>query len=325
MSSVHWFHEIVSSKLPVLIATHENPDGDCLGSALALALALKNNGVSVSVVNKDPIPENYLYLAGSQDILLPASLNANFETVIVVDCTDLDRLGFDLGQICNNIKQIINIDHHVSNTYFGKYNHVEPNVSATGEIIYKILEEVAVPITPEIATALYTALVTDSGSFQYESTSPETLLIASKLLACGADLGLIRKNLWENTSLKSIKVLQLALNSLELTAQGKLAWISLKKEQLEAIGATSQDLEGLVNYPRSIAGVEVGILFKEVEHQTVRVSFRSKEYFDVNVLAKAFGGGGHKRAAGCTIKAPLEEAIKEVTSTAEKMLVEVKR
>lgn len=325
MNSVHWLQEIIAKKQPVLIATHENPDGDCLGSGLALAQALKDKGLQVSVVNKDPIPENYFYLAGSQDILLPASSNIDFPVAIVVDCSDLERLGFDLKQICGGLEKIINIDHHVSNTFFGDYNFVDTNVSATGEIIYKILEKAAIPISSEIATALYTAIVTDSGSFQYESTSPETLMIASKLLAAGANLSQIRKNLWDNTPLVSIKALQLALNSLNLSADGKLAWVSLEKAQLDRIGATSKHLDGLVNFPRSIAGVEVGILFKEIEYEMVRVSFRSKEYFDVNTLAKAFGGGGHKRAAGCTIKAPLNQAIQEVIAVAEKMLAEIQR
>lgn len=310
-------NELIAKRQPVLITTHEAPDGDCIGSALALALALRQKGLKVSVVNKDPVPETLTFLAGSQEVLLPASLSTEFEVAIIVDCTDLGRLGFELPQ---GETQLINIDHHVSNTSFGTYNYVNPKASATGEIIYNLLKEIDVEIRPDIATALYTSLVTDSGSFQYENTSPETLRIAAELLENGAETNIIRQYLWENKPLPAIKALQAALNSLTTAADGKLAWVALDMKSIAAIGASNEHLEGLVNYPRSIAGVEVGMFFKEVEPQKIKVSLRSKQYVDVNALAQKFDGGGHRRAAGCTIYAPLEQAVNTMVMAVQEML-----
>ncbi|MDS1029074.1 bifunctional oligoribonuclease/PAP phosphatase NrnA [Bacillota bacterium LX-D] len=308
----------------VLIATHENPDGDCLGSAFALAEALKILGLKGLVVNNDPMPKNFFYMTGSRELILPVLLHNDFETAILVDCTDLGRLGFNLQEKCPSLKTIINIDHHVSNEYFGQLNYVDSRAAATGEIIYKLIKKMSVTITSSIATALYTAIVTDTGSFQFENTTPETLKIAGELMAAGADLKSIRKNIWDNRSLITLKLLHKALDSLQIEANGKLAWFSIDALTLENFKASAEHLEGLTGYPRSIEGVEVGIVFKEVNPAIIKISFRSKEYVNVNLLAQKFGGGGHPRAAGCTINGSLKEVIEMVTLEAEKMILEGK-
>lgn len=314
------FWGTIDSYSRVIIATHEIPDGDCIGSALALASALQQKGMVVQVANKEPIPPIYTFLAGSDQVLLPASLSTDHELAILVDCSDLQRLGFDLYAQCPHLTKVINIDHHISNTYFADVNIVDPNASATGEIIFNLITASSIKITPAIATALYTAIVTDTGSFQYENTKPYTLRSAASLMESGADLAGIRANIWENRPLTSIKVLSRALNNLATAADGQLAWIALSYAEITDLGADNEHMEGLVNYPRSIAGVEVGLFFKETEPDHIKVGFRSKQHVDVNLLAQQFNGGGHRRAAGCTIKAPMDRAINMVVSAAKDML-----
>jgi len=300
----------------VLIFIHEMPDGDCIGSALALAQGLKQKGIHSAVVMKQPLPGKYGFLAGSVQILLPESLDSQVEAIVFVDCSEPERIGFDFKQFCPNVKMIINIDHHISNTCFGQYNFLDEKAAATGEIIYKLLVNMETDITPEIATALYTALVTDSGSFQYDNTTSATLRLAAELLDHGADKRAIKKYIWENYSLKDLKVLCETLNSLTLCADDKIAYVYLDQDKINSLKASEENFNGLINYPRSIAGVELAIFFKEIEPQVVKVSLRSKEYLDVNQLASVFGGGGHVRAAGCTLMCSIDEAISKVLAIA---------
>jgi phosphoesterase RecJ-like protein len=304
----------------ILILTHEMPDGDCIGSALGLAQGLKQKGIYTDVVMKTPIPEKYSFLPGSEEILLPDSLNKQVEAVIFVDCSDMERIGFNLKEFCPKINMIINIDHHVSNTHFGHFNLVDTQAAATGEIIYKLLLKMEAEITPDIATALYTALVTDSGSFQYDNTTSTTLKLAADLLDYGANRKTIKKYIWENSSLTDINVLKAALNSLSFSAENKIAYIYLSLNTINSLQVSDENFEGLINYPRSIAGVEVAIFFKEIEPQVVKVSFRSKEYVDVNQLAAVFGGGGHVRAAGCTLSCSLDDAITQVLNVTQQRI-----
>ncbi|GAW94301.1 DHH family phosphoesterase [Calderihabitans maritimus] len=304
----------------VLIVSHLIPDGDCLGSMLALAEGLQQLGKKAITVNGDEVPKMYRYLPGSEGILLPGSVKKIPEVIVFVDCTDVERAGDEFQTILQSETTVINIDHHISNTHFGDYNLINTEASAIGEIILRILEELNVTITPRIATALYTAIVTDTGSFQFENTTPECLEAAAKLLRCGAELELLRRNLWESRSLLNTRLLAYTLSNLRMTADGKIAWISLEKEYMDKLGAKSEDCEGLINYPKSIEGVEIGIFFREIEPGKVKVGFRSKEKVDVNLLASRFGGGGHKRAAGCTVEGSLETVIQDVIEEAEKLL-----
>jgi phosphoesterase RecJ-like protein len=295
----------------VLVTSHLAPDGDCIGSMLALSAALAAQGVDVFTVYADKIPQAYGYLEGS-NILLPSLLPSIPETVILLDCTDLERVGPDLSPRLKQAKCILNIDHHVSNNYFGHYNLVEPQAAATGEIIYRLLQLIGTQITPAIATALYTAIVTDTGSFQFENTTATTLQIASELMTLGADLGAVRENLWEQRPLISLRVLAAVLPTLTMTPDGRVAWMYLDKDTADNLGATSENCEGLIDYPRSISGVEVGLFFREVEINKIKVGFRSKKLVDVNQVAGKFGGGGHRRAAGCTVSGTLSEVINQV-------------
>lgn len=296
----------------VAIASHSLPDGDCIGSTLALARGLRQRGAEVTAIIGDPLPEMYRFLAGGESILLPGQVTSLPPLLVVVDCTDLDRVQEGFKSWRSKVDCIINIDHHTSNTFFGDLNLVDEGAAATGELIYAILKEMGITIDAFMAGALYTALVTDTGSFQYENCRSETLRMAADLMDLGADMNLIRESLWENKPLLSLRLLAEVLPTLSLAYEGKVAWVVITREVMERLGAKPEHAEGLVNYPRSIAGVEVGLSFRELEPGLIKVGLRSKKVIDVNEIAALFGGGGHKRAAGCTIRSSLEEAVKKV-------------
>ncbi|MCG0277264.1 MAG: bifunctional oligoribonuclease/PAP phosphatase NrnA [Thermanaeromonas sp.] len=297
----------------VIVASHRLPDGDCIGSTLALTRALGQLGARVAAVIGDPVPEMYRFLPGSEDILLPDQVTFVPSLLVVVDCTDLERVAEGFGSWKQKVERVINIDHHTSNTLFGDFNLVDEEAAATGELIYAVLKEMdGLCIDSGIATALYTALVTDTGSFQFENCRARTLRIAADLLDLGADLALIREYLWENKPLLAIRLLAEVLPTLSLAYEGKVAWLVVKREVMDRLGAKGEHAEGLVNYPRSIAGVEVAAVFRELEPGVVKVALRSKKQVDVNEVAALFGGGGHRRAAGCLIRGSIEEAVEQV-------------
>ncbi|MEW6661203.1 MAG: bifunctional oligoribonuclease/PAP phosphatase NrnA [Bacillota bacterium] len=302
--------------------SHLLPDGDCLGSAVALSIALKQNGHIVQNVNGDPIPEMYRFLAGSEGFLLPSCVKETPEIAFLVDCSDLGRTGPILQETLKKCPCIVNIDHHQTNQYFGHYNYVDPAAAATGELIYQILQSFNWPISIEMATALYTAIVTDTGSFQFENTTAETLKLAGTLREMGAKTEVIRKWLWESRPLAGLLLLKEALNTLQFDADGRLAWMVLNQETFQRLGATNDLAEGVINYPRSLKGIEISILFREVNEKEVKVGFRSKDYIDVSKLATRFGGGGHQRAAGCTVHDTIRNTIDRVLAFAKEALEE---
>lgn len=305
-------------KVPeVALFSHVSPDGDCLGSMLALGLALENNGKKVSYYNWDPIPANLRFLPGIEKI--NNSLDCNCpQTIILVDCAEISRVELDkkLLDSC----YIINIDHHVSNDLFGDLNWVDSKASSTGEIIYALLKVLNVPINKEIATNLYTAIITDTGRFSYSNTTTKSFRIASELIKSGIDLVSINTKIFEQKSLSYIKLLYKALANLELLKNGKIAVITLSQEDFEQAGAEESLSEGLVNYARNIEDVEAAVLLKELDIRDIKVSFRSNNWLNVNQVAQRFGGGGHVRASGCTIKLPLAEAKEQIILVLEEAL-----
>lgn len=312
MSDIARIAATLATARDVAVATHIIPDGDCLGSMLALTLALRDRGARVVAINADPVPEMFQYLPGQETIIPPAMVTHVPPLLVMVDCTDLERAGTGFSSWQNRVEEIINIDHHVSNTRFGHLNLVDGQAAATAELIYAILEAIPATFTPEVATCLYTGLATDTGSFQYESCTAKTLRLAANLIERGARLPLIREYLWERKPLNSIRLLAATLPTLTLAYGGRVAWMTVTRAALEATDSGPEHAEGLVNYPRSIAGVEVGLLFRELPEGKVKVSLRSKKIVDVNKVAGLFGGGGHRRAAGCTIAGNLETVVTRV-------------
>lgn len=300
-----------SDKIAVL--EHEKPDGDCIGSGLALVLGLRSLGKKAILISQDAHPQVYHFLSGSQyytrsDYIQPEEFNPDL--AVFLDCTGPDRVGKSLSLVEG--KPWINIDHHISNSYFGHLNLVDPHASAVGELVFQILECLGVEITQEMAEAIYVAIATDTGGFRYQNTTSDTLRLAARLLDIGVKAWEISDMVFEQRTLSYLMLLAQALNSLRLYQGGRVAAISVTKEMLRKAGASQDEAEGLVNYPRSIQGVEVALAFKESDNAKIHVSFRSRKRVDVAEVASRFGGGGHPRAAGAVLDGTLDEVQKKV-------------
>ncbi|HHW08048.1 MAG TPA: bifunctional oligoribonuclease/PAP phosphatase NrnA [Clostridia bacterium] len=303
--------EALSRVKGALITAHERPDGDAIGSAIALDMALRYLGIRTVVMLSDPVPDMYRFLKGTESILMPSSLGWKPEAVVALDSTEWDRVGEFIHQYLPGTVTI-NIDHHASNREFADLNWVDINAAATGEMVLDLIEYLQVPIDMDAATALYTAMATDTGFFQHGNTTAKVLSKCARLAELGANPHFISEQIHEYKSFESLKALGFALSSIQLSPKGSVAWIGLSLADMERLKVKEEELEGFVNYPRSIKGVEVGILFRQVETNKVRVGLRSRGQVDVSAIAQAFGGGGHYRAAGCTVAGDLDEVIEEV-------------
>lgn len=299
----------------VVIAGHIMPDGDSIGSTLAIGLALEKIGKNVTMFSNEEIPEIYQFLPGADRIRqeLPPS---GYDTLIMVDCSVKERLGEKLDSLFNDDVTLINIDHHATKEIFADINYIDPRAAATGEIIYDLLVHMDIDIDQQMAVNLYTAIVTDTGSFKYEGTTPDTHRRVANLLAKGIEVAEISRKIFEEKPLATINILKKVLPTLNVSDCGQLSWISLDWPTKELLKAKDEHTEDLITYPRQIRGVEVALFFKALSPETVKISLRSNQYVDVNKLAGKFGGGGHKRAAGCQIKGAFAEIKQQVITAA---------
>ncbi|NGQ94055.1 bifunctional oligoribonuclease/PAP phosphatase NrnA [Brevibacillus sp. SYP-B805] len=304
-----------------LIVSHVNPDGDTTSSALATALLLEQAGKSYVIVNEGETPSKFGFLPRFERILnLSAdSLEERFDAVIAVDAADARRMG-EVRHLFAPNARILNIDHHPTNDFFGTVNVIRTDAAATAEIMFEVMEAGGFACTPELATCLYTGLLTDTGGFRYSNTTSHVMEIAAKLLRCGVKPGEIAERCLEEITLKHVQVLRRALQSLKLTHRNQVASLKISHADLCETGATSEDASGLVNYGRNIEGVEVGISFCEPEPGVVKVSFRARAHVDVAQIAKSFGGGGHAKAAGCTLKGELAAIEEQVLAKLSEVL-----
>lgn len=306
----------------VALFSHVSPDGDCIGSMLALGLALEKLGKEVELYNPDPLPRNLVFLPGAgrvKPMPMPMPQGTLPSTLLFVDCADLQRANLTSEQIGED-RMTLNLDHHISNQHFAKVNWVVPEAAASGELAYRVVEELGGIEDSDIATNLYTALVTDTGSFQNGNTSAQAHLIAARLLESGLDLTWIHHHIFDQKPLAQVKLLQRALESLEIRCEGNFAVMTLTLEDFAACGAEDSLSEGLVNHARSIEGVEVAVLVREAEKGKVKVGLRSNLWLNVSEVAARFGGGGHTRAAGCTLNQPIPEAISHISAAVEEAL-----
>ena len=309
--------ELLASSERIILLSHHNPDGDTLGSMLALWHHL-SPGRKIRMACSDPVPELYRFLPGWEEVLTNEEALAKKETydlAVAVDASDLGRLGPGGGELIARAQVVVSIDHHATGEPFGNPAWIDPDAAATGELVWALLRDC---LTEEIATALYTAIITDCGSFRYANTTAQTLTIAGKLVEAGADPHLIATRVFETRSFASLKLLERALGTLEVDGTGQLGWMELTEEMFQATGATQEAGEGFVNYVRMIEGVRLAILFRENSGK-VRVSLRSLDV-DVGKLAATFGGGGHVRAAGCELAMPLADAKEQVLARAREFL-----
>jgi len=259
-------------------------------------------------------------MRGTEDISKEMPHNFNYQAVIIMDSPDLARI----GRVNDYIKKdsvIINIDHHISNVNFGKYNWVELDYSSTGEMVYDLFKAFKVKIGMDEAVALYAAIMTDTGSFRYSNTSSKTHRVTAELIDIGVKPYEMHSRIYETSSIQDTNLLGEALQTMKITDDGKIAWLWVTKEMLKKTNASLEGTEGIINFGRSIGGVEIAVLFRETgTKDRVKVSFRSKGAADVNKLAGYFGGGGHPAASGCSVLGKIEEVEKKVLEKAKEML-----
>ncbi len=287
----------------VCIVGHVRPDGDCIGSQFALALALKAQGKKVECWNQDPVPAKFSFLAPKGLMRQPRKTKP-FDAVIAVDCASAQRLGTASQAILPNTP-VINIDHHASNTQYGHLNWVSAHEPSTGELIHQLIQHANWPITPAIANNLYTAISTDTGSFQYPTTLPSTLKTAADLVQHGANLEIIAQEVYQSFPLARVELLREVYKRFQLHHENQTASFYLRQADYTRTGASTDDSEGLIDHLRCIQPVIVACLFEEAGRHLTRISLRSKDTrLDVNQIASQFGGGGHRAAAGARIAGP---------------------
>ncbi len=307
-----------------LIASHRSPEADAIGSQLGLGRALRLRGKRTILYNRDGVPKNLSFLKGSDSVLKHSELPAkvmDVEIAIVVDCSDLDRLG-DNGKRLIRDLPVINIDHHQDNTNFGDINYVKP-VAATTQIIADLIGYMGLKLDEPIATALYSGLIADTSSFQNENVGPDLMRKAADLLDSGANARSVIVNLYEREPFSKLKLLGEVLATAEF--EDRIVWAEITPRKIEKAGATQEDTEGIVGKLRSTEGAQVACLFKKLPKDTIKVSLRSKDGVDVSKVAGEFGGGGHKVAAGCMVDGNLEGVEERVLGEVRKRMDEETR
>ena len=292
--------EAIRAHKTFCIVGHVRPDGDCIGSQLALAMALREIGKKVTVWNEDSIPQKYKFL-NSEGLYQKPKRGQKFDCVIATDCASFERLG-RVGKCVTDRKLLINIDHHVTNTRYGDINWISPRDPSTGELIFRLLKVARWPITKAIADQLFTAVSTDTGSFQYPTTRPSTFHIGAELVTRGANLAKICDEVYQSYPVSRAKLLKHLYSKFRLVDNDRIAWLWLKHKDFKRTGAESDDTEGLIDHIRDIEPVVVACVFEEINPDLTRISLRSKDH-QVNVceICAHFGGGGHRAAAGARI------------------------
>jgi phosphoesterase RecJ-like protein len=302
----------------ILISGHRNPDGDALGSQLALMLALETMGKTVTSHNLDPVPETYRFLPHAGRITFGKPVPGKYDAHIVLD-SEPPRTGlFD-----NNYpaEVLINIDHHITNPCEWPLTWLDTAAAATGEMVHALILKLGVKIDRDMALCLYTAIVTDTGSFRYSNTTAESMRVSASLVEYGADPWLVSENVYESFLYRRLKLLGVALVGMERSRDGRTAWIVVTDALFQQTGSRAEDTDNFVNYVRSAKGVEVAVLFRQTGSAQYKISMRSKGRVDLSALAQSFGGGGHKNAAGSTIDGTLEEIKHRVISEVEQSVV----
>ncbi|MCX5679568.1 MAG: bifunctional oligoribonuclease/PAP phosphatase NrnA [Candidatus Omnitrophica bacterium] len=304
-----------------IITAHINLEGDSIGSQLAMKELLEKLGKTALIVDNDLVPDHYRFLPGSKDISNRLDRVPDFDAAVVLDCPTLKRIG-RVSNLLTKDKTVINIDHHISNEKFGDAIWVDPEASSAGEMVYLLFKKFDVELSRDAALVLYIAILTDTGSFNYDNTTGTTHKIAGELLGYGLKPATVSEDVYDRRSATDISFLGLVLSTIKVNKTGEVAYLEITNEMLKTTGADVAKSEGFVNYARSIEGVKVAVIFKEETKSPgiVNVSFRSKGDADVNVIASAFGGGGHVKASGCVIAGSLSDVRTKVLSKIEETL-----
>ena len=302
--------DAIAARRRFLLSSHARPDGDSIGSQLALAFALRALGKQVRLVNRDPPPAAFSVFPGVADIEVAPRVEGEFDAAIVLESSDLARTGVE------GIERafLINIDHHPGNTGYGAINWFDPGASACGEMVFALVQALGVTLSAEIATHLYLAILTDTGGFHFSNVTSRTFDICRQLVEAGADPAAVARAAYDNYGLGRVRLLGRLLHAMELDPSGRLALLYLDQEIADAAGATADDTDGIVNVPLSVGQIEAVALFRRIDSAHYRVSLRSKGTVDVGGVAERLGGGGHRNAAGCTVAGSYEAAKPIVTN-----------
>lgn len=297
----------------VLVSSHVRPDADAYGSALAMTLHLRTQGKDVTLWNEEGLTEKFRYLPASELVEAPPDdTKHDFDVVLALDTSTKERLGRVL-KATGRVGTWVNIDHHSSNHCYGDINYIDGSAPATGQILYDYLKAVGGEITPAIAGNLYAAISTDTGSFQYDKTSPHTFRVAADLVECGVEVASLSRQMYDSYPRRRLELLKSLLNTARFDCDDRLASFSLSLEAARQLGVLPEDNEGLIDHLRAVENVLVAVFFEELPDGKVRVSMRSKDLrFDVCRICAKFGGGGHQLASGARMPGPLDRAKEEV-------------
>ena len=302
-----------------LLTTHVNPDGDAIGSLGALALVLEDLGKEVVAYCQDEIPGFLRFLPYSERIVREIPGPNGFDVAVVLDCGELDRIG-SAAEALQQVEKIIHIDHHSSSDDFGQLNLVRPECSSTAEILYEIFQAIPAALSSQAAENIYTAILTDTGSFRFANTTSRALDIAAEMVALGVAPDKIASEVYDSMSPERLRLLALSLKTLTLRANGRLATMQVSRRMLEETKTSVMDTDGFVNYPRGINTAEMAIFFREMDSGKVNVSLRSRGRLNVAEFARNYDGGGHHNAAAFRAEGSLEEVVEEVLAAAEEFI-----
>jgi phosphoesterase RecJ-like protein len=300
-----------------VVASHAHPDGDAIASTLALVNFLSELGKQAVAFNVDGVPEELQFLPGANQVVSDPGMLDSYDAGFVLDSGQLDRAGAFLPEHC---LQVINIDHHPHSQLFGSVNFVDEEACATGALIHRVILAAGHPLSLDVALCLYTAILSDTGSFRYSNANPEAFAIASGMVKAGVSPWHVAGNLYESHPVERVKLLSRVLDTLIVSPCGRFGSVAVTNEMFLATGAGPEHTDGLINYPRSIRGVEVALFFRQVENDLFKVSFRSKGHVDVGSLARELGGGGHHNAAGATVSGSMEQVRKIVFDRLNQLL-----
>jgi len=310
----------------LLVASHTEPDGDAVGSLMALGMALGKLNKKATLYNASPIPAVYCFLPSVERIVRHIKKANTYDTAIILDCGDLSRIG-EISSAVSQIPFIINIDHHISNTHFGNHQLLDTSACSTAEVVYRLIKALSVSIDKAIATCLYTGILTDTGSFRFSNTNQAAFAISEEMAELGVEPYDVAQHVFGTYSLGRIKLLNLALDSIEISENGKLSMMTVTKNMMTDTGTQPEDVDGMINYARRIKDVKVAALIHEIQNGTetsnninrYHVSLRSDGTVDVATIASSFGGGGHASAAGFQIESSLSNLKSEIIILADKL------
>lgn len=304
------------------VVSHVRPDGDAIGSILALGHALEQMGKSVRYLNNDGCPKSLVFLPGSGKVEVSGEVGElDVEVAFTLDTAALSRIGEDSLDSIKNAKLLINMDHHISNPGYGDLNYIDSNSPATGQIIYELLVALELPISEISRDSIYVAVSTDTGSFQYPGTTRRTYEMAADLVGRGLNIGEINQLTYDNQPYRRVELMRSLLNTLDRSEDGLLVWWDLRMTTKKELGLVDDDSEGLIDFIRSVQGVVVAVFFEDLDGGKVRVSMRSKDArVNVSEVCGVFGGGGHSLAAGIRMRGPLEDAREKVLAELRKSL-----